>query len=441
MKVLMISGDRYLLEAGTEAHARLVLQRAQVEQLDVFVWPQVHSRSEIMRAARATAYDVVTAQDPFWRGLVARRAARVAGARLNLQVHTDLSAQPLFRRLLARFLLRRADSVRVVSERVRAQVQALGVTAPIHVLPVYVDVSRFEKVVREPHTQKTILWVGRFEKEKDPLRAVSVLKEVRTTGVDAKLVMLGSGMLESELRQQSAGLSVEFPGWQDTVRYLPTADLVLCTSLHESWGASIVEALAAGVPVVAPDVGIAKEAGATIASRAELTGKVIETLRAGQRGELKLFIPSAEEWAERWLGTLINNKEEPVLNALRVRIPRPVRYIVSGGTAAVVNIGILFVLTHFAGIWYLASSVIAFLVAFFVSFILQRTWTFDQRTTDGLARHTSLYFIVTTVNTFVNTALVFSFVEYAHIWYIAAQVIAGALIAFASFFIYRKIFV
>lgn len=133
--------------------------------------------------------------------------------------------------------------------------------------------------------------------------------------------------------------------------------------------------------------------------------------------------------------------EENIPDTLIARVPRVVRYVISGGTGAVVNIGSLFILTHFLGVWYLVSSVIAFLLSFFVSFFLQRTWTFDLRTVDGLTRHTSQYFVVAVGNTFLNTALVFGFVEYAHIWYIAAQIIAGVVIALTSFFIYRKIFV
>ena len=71
-------------------------------------------------------------------------------------------------------------------------------------------------------------------------------------------------------------------------------------------GASIVEALAAGVPVVAPDVGVAKEAGAIIASRDRLAEAVIEVLRSVRpvRGELKLSPLSKEEWTVAWKETL-----------------------------------------------------------------------------------------------------------------------------------------
>lgn len=300
----MISGDIRLLEEGSEARARLELQRSQVDQLDVFVWPRMHLWSDIARAARANHYDVITAQDPFWRGLIAWRIARRTGAKLNLQVHTDLSAQPFFRRLLARFLLRRADSVRVVSEKIKKQVQAIDVKASVHVLPIYIDLSRFENLEPKPHEQKTILWIGRFEPEKDPLLAVHVLREVQAKGVDVKLTMLGTGSLESVVRHQAEDLPVELPGWQEPEAYLPLADVVLSTSRHESWGASIIEALAAGVPVVAPDVGAAKEAGAFVVDRNQLALKVVEILQQGARGALLLNLSTAEEWAKRWRETL-----------------------------------------------------------------------------------------------------------------------------------------
>jgi glycosyltransferase involved in cell wall biosynthesis len=195
MKVLMISGDKNMLVQRSEAHARLELQKNQVEQLDIFVWPQVNSAREICEAAEKNKYDVITAQDPFWRGLLAWRVARRTGAKLNLQVHTDLSAQPFLRRRLASFILRKADSVRVVSEKIREQVQGLRCKGLVYVLPIYLNISRFRGLVPKPHLQKTILWIGRFELEKDPLYAVQILKEVRAKGVDAKLIMLGSGSL------------------------------------------------------------------------------------------------------------------------------------------------------------------------------------------------------------------------------------------------------
>lgn len=303
----MISGDKRMLEEGSEANARLALQRAEVEELDVYVWPHVHSWREVAMAAEREHYDVVTAQDPFWRGLLAWRVACNTGAVLNLQVHTDLSAQPSMRQALARFLLRRADTVRVVSRAIAEQLKPLMLRARVSILPVYIEVSRFAAITRTPHAgTKDILWVGRFEEEKNPLLALTVLEELRNEHSDATLVMLGAGSLEERLRSraQEQKLPVEFPGWQDPLPYLAQADAVLSTSRHESYGASIIEALAAGVPVVALDVGVAREAGALIAAPNELAPVLARALQSNARGELKLSLPGKEAWAQLWRATL-----------------------------------------------------------------------------------------------------------------------------------------
>lgn len=301
MKVLMITGDKNILTPGTRAYERFALQRAAVERLEAVYWGKNATRPVLPEGA----FDVVTVQDPFWRGLFALRVARRLGATCNVQVHTDLSKQSFFRRLLARLVLRRADSVRVVSQKLAGQVARFGVRVPIRVLPVYADLARFRALVRHPHETPTVLWIGRFEKEKDPLLALAVFKQVLAARGDAGLVMLGTGTMDKKVRQQAAGLPVAFPGWQDPAPYLASADVVLCTSKHESYGVSIVEALAAGVPVVSPDVGIAKEAGALVADRSALSSPVLAVLRDHPSAVLQIPLLTAEQWVTEWKASLL----------------------------------------------------------------------------------------------------------------------------------------
>jgi glycosyltransferase involved in cell wall biosynthesis len=291
MKVLMITGDSNFASSG-----RFALQARVVEQLAVVYW----GRGAWWPAVPPGQFDVVTAQDPLLRGAFARRAAKKIGARFNVQVHMDLDALPWWKHALAHIILRHADTVRVVSEKIKAQVLRMAPQAKVHVLPIYIGIAPFAKVLPQPHVQKTILWIGRFEEEKDPMLAIEVLKSVP----DAKLIMLGKGSLESVLRHAAKGLAVEFPGWQDPKPFLAQADVVLSTSAHESYGASIIEALAAKVPVVAPDVGIAREAGAIVVPRSELARTVDAVLRSGARGELRLLLPTADAWAQQWKETL-----------------------------------------------------------------------------------------------------------------------------------------
>ena len=70
---------------------------------------------------------------------------------------------------------------------------------------------------------------------------------------------------------------------------------------YEGYGMAMVEALAAGVPVVANDVGIAREAGAEIA-RGDFAQAVVASLRKGPARATLLYRPyaSKEEYLKKF---------------------------------------------------------------------------------------------------------------------------------------------
>lgn len=146
MKVLVITGDR----SFKPGHTRYDLQRSVVDDLAVVYW----GRGSLLPKLPPGHCDVVTAQDPFWRGLFAFVVAKRLSAGLNVQIHADLEGQSLIKRLLAKWVLRRAHSIRAVSEKIKLQVERVGVRAPIAVLPVFVDIAQYTSVVRRPHTAK-----------------------------------------------------------------------------------------------------------------------------------------------------------------------------------------------------------------------------------------------------------------------------------------------
>jgi len=296
MKVLVITGDKNF-KPGNE---RYDLQKSAVDKLEVMYW----GRGSVWPALPEGQFDVVTAQDPFWRGLFGIRAAWRKNAKFNVQVHTDLLVYGGIKLVLMQIVLRHADSIRVVSEKIKLQVEKVGVKAKISVLPIYIDIQRFRVVTPQDHEKKTILWIGRFEDEKDPLLAIEIFRQVLKT-VESKLIFLGKGSLENSLRIAAKDLPVEFAGWQDPIKFFSRADVVLSTSKHESFGASIIESLAAGVPVVAPDVGIAKDAGATAVKKEEMAQTIVEILNNPRNGRLlPIYKYSKEEWVRAWVLTL-----------------------------------------------------------------------------------------------------------------------------------------
>lgn len=118
---------------------------------------------------------------------------------------------------------------------------------------------------------------------------------------------------------------------------------------------------------------------------------------------------------------------------------KALRYIISGGSGAVVNLGSMYVLTDVFHVWYLAASVAAFLVSFVVSFTLQRFWTFGYTSTDKLGKHATLYLGVALSNLLFNTAIVFMLVEYLSAGHLFAQFIAGGVVAVWSYVLYQRL--
>lgn len=113
------------------------------------------------------------------------------------------------------------------------------------------------------------------------------------------------------------------------------------------------------------------------------------------------------------------------------------RYLAAGGTAAFVDFVFLYLFTDIIGLHYLWSSVLAFILSFFVSFILQKFWTFQDDSVEKVHTQAAVYLATAIASLLLNTALMYFFVEWLSLWYMAAQFIASGLLAFATFFISR----
>lgn len=342
MRVLVLSTDWNAFNETSAVTKRLRMQARTVERMDVLV---PHGPKQLVQIAGNAAVrgfglgrvmgslrtiaagwrlqrpDVVSAQDPFLTGLIAWIIAWMRGSKLHLQVHTDLfdpyfSSRSLGNRLkvlLARFLLSQADAVRVVSKRIADSLVARGYSAPT-VLPVFVDIESLSKAEpldrrgRYPDFKKLILVVSRLEKEKNVAASIRAFAEIVKTDSTAGLIVIGSGSQRESLEALVIELGIVdkavFEGAQDPFPFYKAADVVLVTSEYEGFGMVIVEALAAGCPVVSYDVGLAREAGAVIAKQEDVARVAIAVLSEGKRGKLSLNLPSEAEYRELWLADI-----------------------------------------------------------------------------------------------------------------------------------------
>ncbi|TSC70618.1 MAG: GtrA family protein [Parcubacteria group bacterium Gr01-1014_46] len=113
------------------------------------------------------------------------------------------------------------------------------------------------------------------------------------------------------------------------------------------------------------------------------------------------------------------------------------RYFISGSTAGVTDIAVLYILNTILGIYYLISAILAFLVAFFVSFLLHKFWTFKSHE-EATHRQMAIYLLTSLFGLSLNTILMYIFVDHIHVQVILSQIIVGLLVACVSFFISRN---
>jgi glycosyltransferase involved in cell wall biosynthesis len=110
---------------------------------------------------------------------------------------------------------------------------------------------------------RTLLSVGRLDREKNPLLLLEILARLRARDPDWRLEVVGDGPMRGELEQRLAELglgdAVALRGYMPIDGELPRLYRSADAFLHVSWTEGVpqvlLEAFAAGLPVVATDVG------------------------------------------------------------------------------------------------------------------------------------------------------------------------------------------
>ncbi len=127
------------------------------------------------------------------------------------------------------------------------------------VIALGIDLSRFS-VERRAHDGRVVGNVARLVEQKGQRTLVEAAPAIVERFPDARFVIVGEGELRGELEAASAGLPVELTGERDDVpELLAGFDVLAFPSRFEGLCLAVIEAQAAGVPVVATPVGGIRE--------------------------------------------------------------------------------------------------------------------------------------------------------------------------------------
>jgi glycosyltransferase involved in cell wall biosynthesis len=195
-----------------------------------------------------------------YRSAFARQPASPPARPIRISTaHNVDKDDSLLRRLARGWALRRMDAVIAISVEVSRYLQErLGVKqARIHVIPNGIDLSRvIPRGTRPFHDIPRILMVCRLVPQKGIETALKALKDVPPPW---QLDIVGVGWQERDLKELAERLGiasrVRFLGERsDDQSLMSEADLFLFPSRWEGMGLALLEAVAAGVPVLASDI-------------------------------------------------------------------------------------------------------------------------------------------------------------------------------------------
>jgi glycosyltransferase involved in cell wall biosynthesis len=234
-----------------------------------------------IRKIMALRPDVIHLHHPFWMGslglFLARRlnipSVYTYHTRLEYYAHFVPLPGVLFRNLISHSMIRRfanrCDAVVVPTESAEEYLRVLGVKSQIFVQPTGIEFDRFSRIKKDEILAlrrrlgigegKILLTVSRLSREKNMdflLEAASRVMQQSPTPVH--LVIIGDGAektrLQDKARKLGIGAGVWFAGHvspQDIPLYCGLGDVFVFTSRSETQGMVILEAMAAGLPVVA----------------------------------------------------------------------------------------------------------------------------------------------------------------------------------------------
>jgi glycosyltransferase involved in cell wall biosynthesis len=233
---------------------------------------------KLVRLFRALRPDIVHTHTAK-AGTLGRLAARLA--RVPVKIHTfhghvleGYFSRPVTRAFLEieRRLARTTDRLVTVSPRLKAQLLAMGIGRPeqVEVVPLGLDLERFRRARPASPTLRPSLGladgvpllgiVGRLVPIKDHVTLFQALARLHTEGRVVHLTVVGDGeeraRLEGLASTLGLGLRIHFLGWRvDLETILKELDVVICSSRNEGTPVALIEAMAAGIPVLSTDVG------------------------------------------------------------------------------------------------------------------------------------------------------------------------------------------
>jgi len=166
-----------------------------------------------------------------------------------------------------------------------------------------------DQVPLRDHQGLTLLWAGRLERRKALPLVLEALAQCRESPM--RLLVAGEGPMRSQWEQLAASLGlqdrVQFVGhrsWPDLTNLFRTADAFIFSSLRDSFGSVVLEAMGHGLPIITLDhqgVGTFVPDNAGVKVPVTTPAETVQALVSAARDLLQAPHQLREKGREAWL--------------------------------------------------------------------------------------------------------------------------------------------
>ena len=155
--------------------------------------------------------------------------------------------------------------------------------------------SLYNKANEDNHQYASdLVFVGRLSEEKNPMRLIDIVSEIKKTKKDISLAVVGDGKYKetmmNEVHNKGLTSNVTFYGFlSNPYKILKDSSIMIMTSIREGLPMCILEAFALGTPVVSTPVGAIKDIisdgvnGYLCNENSEFSNRIIEILNNKQK--------------------------------------------------------------------------------------------------------------------------------------------------------------
>ena len=428
----------------------------------------------------ARSADVIFAQDTVSVGLPAMLAAHLLGTAFVVRVPGDYAWEQSTQRYgvtdtidefqtrtygrkverlrtIQKLVVRHADRV-IAPSKYFADLVRGWTPKPERVEHIYngIDLAEIRDAARAAKLEpRTIVSAGRLVPWKGFPMLIRAMKKLPGW----KLSIAGDGperaVLEKLIADEGLSDRVTLLGRIDRkllAAKIAGAEIFALDTHFESFAFQLVEAMAAGAPVITTRVGnipeiiedgengllITPDDEAAFVAAVQkldadpaLRARMIAAARATSEAfTIDTTITKALTAMDSVLGGRPEDAKHKIMSA------KIIRYMFSGGLAAVTNLVLLWLFIYECHIFYLLSTIMAFVFAFCVSFVMQKFFTFQDHGKEGMHGQAAIYLMVTGLNLLINTGLMYIFVDKEHMNPIISQIIIAIVLAIESYVVY-----